>query len=294
MRDWSIDYPAAGVRAAGHLEFGDTLSRYIMTSYPNVDSPEFATDDTNGARVDGRSFGVDYIGGTTVAFELTTDGADDAEGLALYEAFRRVWRADAVRLTPGAVATLTSHHGRRAFGRPRRVARDPRFSHNGRSDITADFATVDDLWYGDERSVDVRLVPTLGGGLVAPLVAPLTTTADSTRRQVFEVGGELPTWATVQVYGDIVNPEVEIPGVLRQRFAVNLAYDQSITADGRPWRRSVLRQDGASLAGALTRTSTSITDMLIPPGRHEIVLSGASLSGTARATVRWSEAFTSY
>lgn len=293
MIEWTLDVPGQGSRPAERIAFGGPRSGYIITEMPTVDSPEVFSDDSQNARADGLAMGVDYLGGTTVGFAVDTDGTTDADGIDLYEEFRRAWRGDAVRLTPGAVATLTSHHGRRAFGRPRRAARDPRFSHFGRSSITADFKTVDDLWYGDERSARVNLVSGGGGGFVAPFVFPLTSTASSDRRQSIDVGGKVPTPLVVEIHGDIVAPEIEIVGVLRQKFSTVLAYDQSIVIDGRPWRRSILR-GGSSVAGDATRDSTSILEFMVPPGRHEFVLRGQSQSGTAYATATWAEAFTSY
>jgi len=293
VKDWTLAFPSSGIYQAEALTFGSPRSRYVMTAMPAVDSPEFTTDDTSNVRADGITFGTDALGSTTVSFALETNGVTDDDGVELYEELRRTWRADAVRLDPGKVATLTSHHGRRAFGRPRRISRDARFSHVGRSAVTADFKTVDDLWYGPERSAEVKLIPELGGGLTAPLVAPLTTTASSDRSTYIDVGGKLPTWATIEVYGDIVRPEVEVVGVLRMTWDLALAYDQKLVADARPWVRSILR-NGESVAGSVSRDSTSILRLLLPPGRYPLALRGASQSGTARAIVRWSDAFTTY
>jgi hypothetical protein len=294
MNNWRMQYDPWGVYQGAAFPFGAPSSGVIMTAMPEVSSPDSRTDDTDNPRGDGLQMGLDSLGGTTISFEMEVSAETKDLGDEYADELRRVWRGDPVRTRPGAVATLTSHNGRSAFGRPRRYSADDTRSHVGRRSVTADFRTVDDLWYGAEDLTQISLNPPLGGGLVAPLRAPLTTTASSSRVQTFRVGGRVPTrWLVIDIYGDIANPDIEIPGVLRQRFTTSLAYDQTLRVDARPWSRKIMK-NAAAIPGALTRDSTRLGDLLLPPGEYQLILRGTSLSGTARAVLRWRDAFTTY
>lgn len=290
---WQLLYAGRGVHPGASLAFGRGSVGYIMTRQPMPSTPDVRSERYSTPRADGVQMGRDYIDGTTIPIDLVVDGRSEAEGRALAEALRIAWRADAVRTTPMAVAELVAPSGLRAFGRPGRYTADPRFMHVGRYDVTADFATVDDLWYGDEQSAEVELQPAAGGGLVAPLVAPLTTTGPTNRRREFQVGGAMPTWAVVDIIGPIISPIFEIPGVLTFEFTGSLAAGEVATIDARTWSRSV-KVNGANARGRLGRRSTPLTEALVPPGQHEIVLRGVSDTGTARARLRWADAHPIY
>ncbi|WP_348240011.1 hypothetical protein, partial [Salmonella enterica] len=76
-------------------------------------------------RQDGRAFGVDYHSGRTISFDLGVRGLTPEEAREEAALLTRAWRADPVRLTPGAVAELhASYDGRHrvVYGRPRRFA----------------------------------------------------------------------------------------------------------------------------------------------------------------------------
>lgn len=253
--------------------------------------PDIGTDDADRPRADGVAFGVDTFGGRTITFAIDVLGVDEAEVRAQAAVLAHAWRADIVRQSPGAVATLMSDSGRVTFGRPRRFAADNEWQQQALIRATADFACADTLWYsGVESTQVVTFAPAVGGGLVAPLASPLSTTATSDRSQVFTVGGELGTWPVFEIEGPITNPVVEVVGLLRMEFRTTLAFDQKLVVDSRPWVRSILR-NGASVAGTLSRKSTRLSQALLIPGAHELVLRGVSDTATARATVRWRDAY---
>lgn len=283
--DWIISYPGEA------LSFGSIASRYVFTAAPEIGPPDIETADATRPRGDGVAFGVDFFGGRTITFEIDVDGVDEVDARARLAVLNRAWRADAVRQTPGAVATLTTDSGRVTFGRPRRFVSADGWLPQGLSEVTADFACSDTLFYaGAESEASVSLIPAPSGGLIAPLASPLATTRTSDRSEVFTVGGELPTWPVFEIQGPITNPVVEVLGVLRMEFRLTLAYDEALVVDTRPWARSILR-NGASVAGCLSRTSSRLSQASIPPGSYELVLRGASGSGTAAATVRWRDAY---
>lgn len=283
--DWSLAYPGAS------LTFGSHESEFGFSAAPEIGLPDSFLDDVETPNDDGRMFGVDHIGGQTVTFEVDIFvPGDRAAAKVLLEQARRVWRADSIRTTPGAVATLTSDVGRVTFGRPRRFVSNDGDDRSGVLRVTADFATVTDLWFGGVESATVGLVPVPSGGLIAPLSAPLATTESSDRSQVIDVGGELPTWLSVTIEGPITNPVVEVGDFLRWEFRTSLAYDQTLTVDASPWARTILR-DGAAIPGTLTPQSTRLAKSVIPPGSHEFVLRGTSSTGAARAVASWRPAF---
>ena len=282
--DWRLTY------GADELRFGSIESGYVFPTAPEIGAADLTNDDARRPRGDGVVFGQDTRGGTTVSFEIDVDAADEGAVLAKLGPLAAAWRGDAVRSTPGATAELVSDTGRTTFGRPRRFVVGHGLRKAGLLQVTADFATADDLWYGREDMASVQLVPPAGGGLIAPLASPLATTVTSDRSQGFTLRGARPTWPVFEIHGPITNPTIEVLGVLRMEFRLTLAYDETLVVDTRPWARSTLR-NGASVAGALTRTSTRLSQAAIAPGNYELSLRGASDTGTAWAAVRWREAF---
>jgi hypothetical protein len=289
INPWQLSYAASAPHAGAALDFGPPASGFTMTQMPAITAPEIVTDDSSVPRGDARRFGQDFLGGTTIAFELSVNGSTEDEDRALLGRLRAAWRADAVRSTPGAFATLKAHTGRYTYGRPRQLTADDRFAHVGRSDVIASFETADDLWYGPQESARVRFVAETVGGFVFPLVSPFTTTATSDRSQVFTVEGELPTWPIVDIAGPHSAVEVELLGVWRQRYPVTIPEGRVLRIDTRPWVRTA-RLNGSNV-GAPTRDSSRMSEMSIPPGRHELALRGSSPTGTSSATVYWRPAY---
>lgn len=283
--DWRLRYPGVD------LPFGTIDSGLVLASAPEVGTPDIETDDTVRPRADGVAFGIDYLGGQTVTFELTVDGADEAEVRARLSPLAKAWRADAIRRTPGAVAELVSANGRVAYGRPRRFAPGEELVHEGLIDVTADFASAESVWYASSAgTAALSISPATTGGFSVPLVSPITTSASSNRSAAITVGGEVRTWPVIEIEGPITDPVVEVLGSFRLAFRLSLAFDERLVIDTRPWARTVLR-NGSSARGALTRTSTRLSEAAIEPGTHELALRGISATGTARASVTWRDAY---
>jgi len=293
ISDWRLTYDGQGVWPGADIAFGAPLSPYIFTGMPDTDAAPTRSDDTDLPREDGIVMGVDSRGGLTIPISLTVNGRTEDEGDRLESSLARAWRADAVRRTPGAVATLRSHRGRRTFGRPRRYFADGRRSHLGRYDVTADFATVTDLWFGDDRAFEASIVAASSGGFRAPFRFPLVTTGFGAGSQSVVVDGDVPAWCRIEIDGPILNPDVEIFGVLREQFTTYVPEGQTLVFDPRPWSRGVLL-DGINVSGRRLRTSTPLASAVLPPGEHLFTLRGQSETGTARARVIVAPAFTRY
>lgn len=273
----------------GTILFGPQQSRYPFAVAPEIGDTDRETQDSKLDGVDGSLFGIDTTAGQTLAFGLTAIGETDDEAAALYAAFRRAWRADSIRSTRGAVATLTAPSGRSIFGRPRRIT--PTYYPTGSAvvGITADFITRDDLWYGPQESLTVPLAVSQGGGLVSPLRSPLVARGYTSRANTFTVAGEVPTWPIITIRGQVLNPSVEVAGVFQFAASTSLAFDETLTIDTRPGVRSILR-NGNRIA-ALNRTSSLLTSAALAPGAHTLTLSGSASTGTPSATIAWRAAY---
>lgn len=287
--EWTLSYPGT------LYTFGTGATPAFNRTTPEFGGSDIRTADVDRPRSDGRAFGMDFRSGQTISFDLGVRSTSEETVRAETETLSRVWRADAVRLLPGAVAELRAEYAGRArivYGRPRRFA--PNFSDAGINNfvtVVADFACVDDVFYADtEASLAFGIVPRSGGGLLAPLASPLATTLSSDRSQGIHVDTEMPVWPVVTIAGPIVNPVVTIGDLVRLSLVGSLAYGETAVIDTRPWRRSALR-DGASVAGALR--GTRLSQASLPAGAYEVGFSGTDPTGTASVTVSWRAAFSS-
>lgn len=288
---WRMQYDAADAAPGADLLFGTYETQLWFTKMPVLDAAEGTYSDRPTPRGDGGRVGKDTKGTRVVTFEIEMSTRNEDEGRALLDLAGAAWDAEAVRGVNGAVASLTSHTGRTAFGRPRKWTVNDERLHLGRATIGAEFLTLDDLWYGAEQVETVRLAPNLVGGLVAPLTAPLLTTADSNRQQPFLVGGRKPSYPVITIRGPIINPVLELVGVWRYGFTgVTLAYDETITLDLRPFARTILRNRRTTVP--LDAQSSPVLDAAMPPGTRELVLRGVAPSGTPYARLSWRDTST--
>lgn len=287
---WRLVYPGT------EYTFGTPLTPTFNRTTPDLGDVELRVSDVDRPRRDGRAFGTDFRSGRTVTFELGVRGTTEREARDEAARLTRAWRADPVRSTPGAVAELhTRYAGREVvlFGRPRRFAPDyADTAVNSFVQVVADFAAIDDLFYGpDLMSVTFGISPSLGGGLEAPLVAPLSTTRTSDRSTSLRVDTELPAWPVVRINGPIANPIVTVPGVFEFEVRLDLAYDEHVLIDTQPWAQYALRNGTANVSGAVR--GTLLSEASLPSGNHEIGLRGTDPTGTASVVVSWRPAYSS-
>lgn len=292
MRDGELVLSYSGTTVTFGLD--DSTLPAFLTEAPDLGDLDIETADARRPRGDGLLFGKDFLGGRTITLPLAISAPTEAEALAIYQTLRTAWRADKVRLTAGATATLRFRRAGRerlVYGRPRRFAEDLTLARQGVIKVVADFAAADDVFYDvTEQAKAVGLVATPSGGLVGPLGSPLSTTASSDRSVAITVDAPVPAWPTITISGPVTNPVVEVVGLWRMEFRATLAYDQTLVVDTRPWARTVKR-NGSNLAGSLTRQSTPLSKAQIPSGTYELAFRGASDTGTATATVRWRNSF---
>lgn len=295
--EWTLTYPGASGYPGATFTWGTYASGVMHGAPPDLGSVENLTDDQQRPRADGRAFGVDYRGAPTITFDMLVLGADETATRDRITQLTTLWRADAVRNTPAAVAELsTTVAGRQrvTYGRPRRFAPADKHARQGVARVIADFACVNDCWYAPaEESLTISLVPPPSGGLVTPLAAPLSTTPPVQVPGAITVGGDLPAWPVMRIYGPVTTPAVQVTGLWTMTLDLTLAEDQWITVDTRPWARTILRRDGASFAGALTRSSPRLAHAAVPPGSYEVALRGVDVTGTAKVQFRWRKTYAS-
>lgn len=226
-------------------------------------------------------------------FGLRVGHGGAAATLANLAALTQAWNKKAA--VPGAESVLRyaiAGRTRLVYGRARELF--PDFSQAfdlGRVVASAKFQTKDTWFYDDEvQSLTVGLIPVNAGGLKAPLRAPLTASPGSSRQGLVAVGGDAPAPLEVVFKGPILNPVASSTG-WQVGLNATLAYDQTVTINTRTG--TALRNDGVSLAGALTRR-TYLPEARLRPGSREIVFAGTDASGLSSCTVRWRNTFYSF
>lgn len=204
------------------------------------------------------------------------------------------WRDERLRNRPRAMAMLRSHEaGRtwRAYGRPRGYEEAAgQFTEQGYTPVVCVFNLIDDRYYSDTVEVaTANLLPPPDGGIVFPIVWPMTTVPEMQGNTVARIGGNRSTWVWVEFVGPCLNPSVTI-GDLRIGLVGNIADGESVTVDPRPWQRTVLRSDGASVAGMLDPVGPPLRDCKALPGNYDVVYKATDITGTSTAIVRWRSA----
>lgn len=284
-----------GFMFGGHVH-GTTT---VMIEDVIFESPDIVSVDRQLPRSDGTRFGRDYRGGRTITFTMHVFGDAVPRGHDILGELGAAWSGDARRRIPGAVQTLRIKSGgrtRRVYGRSRRFAPiSTRVAAGGWAPVTADFRTVDQYFYDDTESVNtVAIVPPSGGGLIAPLVAPLSTVAVSYAPGEITVGGTVGAWPVYVIHGPISLPTVDVIGEYRVTLGTIIGHDQFVVVDTRPWSRGVRLNGFANIAGQLTPATPRLSEMRLSPGPHEIILSGLDETGTSSLVVAWRNTYATF
>jgi len=283
------------------LLFGTEDTGYQTATRPVISGGEVTTQDAPRPGEDGRSFGIDYIDGKRYTFEINVLAARSSasphrDNNDLLAEFEGVWSDDRFRHDPSFMAVLrTCEAGRtrRCYGRPREYGEAVgRLAELGHTPIVAAFDLIDDRWYDDvEQSVTMTMVPAPDGGLVEPLVEPLSSTLRAEATSRFTVGGTRPTWPVIKFHGPSTNPVVRI-GDLRYALRMTIPWDEEIVLDTRPWKRTVLRtSDGAAFAGSVDASVTPpMAECKLRPGTYPTAYTALDPTATSTATVVWRNA----
>lgn len=227
------------------------------------------------------------------SFGLRVGHGEAGAALANLAALTRAWNK--VATVPGAESVLRyaiAGRTRLVYGRARELF--PDFSQVfdlGRVVATAKFQTKDTWYYDDEViAVQLRLGQTFTGGVTLPSRWPLSLSAAAKRAGILTVGGDAPAPVDVVFKGPVRNPVAASTG-WQIGLNATLAYDQSVTIN--TMQGTVLRNDGASMAGALTRR-TYLPEARLRPGNREITFTGIDPTGTATCMVAHRPTFYSF
>lgn len=287
---WRLVYPGTDV------VFGDGKP-YLLTAAPDLGIEDPEVQDVNQPMADGRRFGRDYLPGRNIQLSIGVNEFAELAGMDSANELARAWRGDKVRNSPGSVAELhmrVAGRERVVYGRPRRYAPVLTMAPwSGYSEATAEFTCADDLFYDvEETAVVVSIAAPPSGGILMPIEFPMFTSAPATVPGQVDVGGLVDTWPVITITGPVAQPKVVLPDLWRLELDTALAFDQSVTIDTRPWARTVLRNDGANLAGALTRASAPMAKATLPAGSStQLQFIGNDETGTAQVTLRFRSAY---
>ena len=270
------------------VQWGSNLPIYIEDGGFDPGTAEPRSQSVPRPMGDGSLFGVDYMGAPTWAWNFAVNMTTEGSALDTLGSLTTAWRNNAGRIVPGSSLPLRYNLGgrtRRVYGRPRRI------SVKMDDDIDAghipgvmDFELEDHLHYDDvEQSIVLTLVNASTGGWVFPNTFPIFTEGSSSRQGSINVDGDALTHFQAVIQGPVSAPSLVGSGWAFD-LSSSLTAGQSVTVDTRT--ATVLRNDGASLAGALSRRS-KVGRARLRPGGQELVFTGADPTGSARCTVKW-------
>lgn len=280
----------------GGVLFGDLTPVMIGHEGIMISDADTRLGDRDTPGADGGQFGIDYRDGRTLSMDLWTNTANGAESRAAFARLHREWGDGTVRATSRAVVPLRFRlEGGDtwvAYGRPRKwTPANQRTRAQGTADVVADFRTHGPRFFSDvERSVQLGLAASGGGGITWPITWPITWAPSGRSRQDAAVNwGDSPTWPVITISGPVAQPEVEFVGTGRRvRLDMTIPWDRTVTIDTRPWARTVLRDDGASFAGQLR--GDMLADLQLPVGQTTVAYRGTDLSGQSACTISWRDA----
>lgn len=240
--------------------------------------------------------GVDFLEAGTISMTLRSGYGirTRAEADLVTREFMRAWRRD-LSAAPGVLTPLLVQAGdtaRLVYGRAGRVSPpvpDSVLMRQGLVEIICEFRVMDPVVYDlSQTGLTISVVPRSLGGIIAPVVTPVTTTMTSgVEYRMLDVPGDAPAPLRITFHGPATDPVVRLGGV-EIGIAGTLLYDEDIVVDGRS--RTVELSTGAPAAHRLSRASR-LDQLTVPPGTHEVAFSATDRTGTARVTVEASPAY---
>lgn len=281
------------------LRFGNSSSGYPLSPGGfSVGQVTFRHQDQENPSGDGQVPGRDTLNGVIYSWDLTVVECGSnrwKDAARRLSAFRGAWHGSTVRSTPRAVDELKLWHGDRVglvYGRARNYSEERSHIRQGLAHIVCDFAAMNDLVYEEtQESLVLNLVESVGGGLVAPLIAPIVGVGAGNRTGHSFIAGDAATPPIITFFGPITNPRLTLMGRWSVCLATSIAYDQYITVDPRLWSRTVLKAGGGmvpySVGGLLTRDSISLDRLVLPTGPQEFIFTGIDPTNTGRVSVTW-------
>jgi hypothetical protein len=252
------------------------------------------TQDGDNTRRGVRGFGRDVPTYKTWTWSSHTDVDSESKAVDVLDDFADAWSPEALSLEPGEVTALRyriAGRDRRVFGRPRRYAAPPNnLILSGYVDVTHDFETVDAYTYDDVKSgVSIPFsTAAIGAGFVLGAVTmPLLTQRgeSASGQQQITVGGKARAYPVIRFNGPWTNPSLETDA-WTLNWKGQIAQGDWVEIDARPWKLTVLNQDGASAVDGLDRR-VWLEDLWFAPGSRPILRVDGIASPGASADVWW-------
>lgn len=257
------------------------------------------TQDQANTRRGVTGFGRDVQGARTWTWSSHVDQDDTESALEVLDDFSAAWAPENLARLPGEVTALRyrlAGRDRRVFGRPRRFAAPPTNRVlGGYVPVTHDFATVDAFTYDDvESSAEILYSSSVeGGGFSFPAPMPLATrSSEGTGSDQIVVGGRARAYPIIRFNGPWTNPAISTSDWTLS-WKGEIGPNDWIEIDCRPWRLTVLDSSGASRVGGLDRRTWLEDVWFAPQSRPQVNLDGIAASGSASATIRWRNTWTS-
>lgn len=264
-------------------------------------SPELRVNHVNSPGASGRRFSREFLGATTWGFSLYTNVGNEEEAWERVATLRDAWRSlgdEADVVDSEVVLPLTyriAGQDRMVYGRPQAfdIVVD-NTSLSGRIAIEANFELAYPIYFdADERSFTLSILPPLNleAGVIIPAIVPfVSSSSESSRSTSIVVGGDRPTPVVIELHagtGPLDNARVEINGNPIQ-LTDPVHPNDPVIIDPRPWARSVATLSGGAV-GVDARVSR-LSKLWLPPGTHEIVLTGTDPTSSASTVIRWNNA----
>lgn len=295
LNDWRLDYPGT------EFDFGTMVTGYPFSVQVDIGDTDITDQDADHPTSDGTVMGKDKLGGFALNFEMKIlpkwplPVKPWIDPLDAYSLFRAAWRADAIRRTPGAYATLANlDRSRLVYGRPRKCAPKMAGLRKGLVEFLASFQTNSPNWYDTtEKSATITPVPPSSSGFTTPIITPLTTTGPGSDDATLTNDGDLEAWPIIEFHGG-TNPSLELWSGAEVLWTAQvsgaLAFGQVLTLDTRPWNRSA-SIDGNPANGRMR--GSAIEKMGIPVGDFDAIFKVTDPTGIAHAVIRWRDTFAS-
>lgn len=262
-------------------------------------STDWLVQDSQNSRRGVVGFGRDVLGGMTWAWDAHTDRSTEEEAVDTLDLFSSMWRPEMIALEPGQLTRLRyrlAGRNRCVFGRPRRYSAPPtNLILGGMVPITLDFACVDSFTYDDlESSVEIPYASSLsGGGFILPATLPVSTLpSEGNGTAQISVGGRARVYPVIRLNGPWTDPVFDV-GDWKISWTGSIPDGGYVEIDCRPWRLTVLDENGGSAVEGLAKQTWLEDCWFAPQSTPQVTLRGIATTGAATATVSWRNTWTS-
>ncbi|MFF5793675.1 hypothetical protein ACFY5D_16640 [Paeniglutamicibacter sp. NPDC012692] len=282
----------------GNVEAGGNTGKLIITEYA-PGATDVRTNYVDRPNGDGQMVGNDWLGSSTWAFDISTNTKNLKEAADAVASLEGEWKKPGTRLTPNVPVPLSYSNDDgtswyRIYGRPGKfTGMAPNvLATLGVGKVNADFVQTIPLHFEDTEQVEtMAIVPPVQGGLMAPLMEPLTTIGTGLERAGFvENTGNAPTPMTIVFHGPIQNPKIRSAKGWEVGYRGTIAAGDYVTIN--PLLGTVKTKNGTNVAGMLT-VKTRLSAVTLPVGKSEMFYTGTDTTNTATAQLKWRNAFIS-